>query len=69
MPTFLKNFQPLKEAHKSVVSKVLGALGIYNSRGSVIDWQLYLKIQSIFKYHTAAKDILVDFWLKVSSIF
>ena len=49
-----------------MVAKVLAALGIYNSRGSVIDWQLYFKIQSIFKYHTAAKHILVDFWLKVS---
>ena len=49
-----------------MVKKVLAALGIYNSRASVIDWQLYLKIQSIFKYHTAAKEILVDFWLKVS---
>jgi hypothetical protein len=69
VPAFLKNFQPLKEAHKHVVEKIVGALGLQNSRASVIDWDLFLKIQSLFKYHTATREVYVDFWQKVSYLF
>ena len=48
---------------------MLSAFGISNTRASVVNWDLYLKILSILQFYTASREIYVDFWLKYFNIY
>ena len=48
---------------------MLSAFGISNTRASVVNWDLYLKIVSILQFYTASREVYVDFWLKYFNIY
>ena len=48
---------------------MLTAFGISNTRASVVNWDLYLKIVSILQFYTASREIYVDFWLKYFNVY
>lgn len=35
----------------------------------MISWDIYLKIVSILEYHTAKREVYVDFWLKYFNLY
>ena len=47
----------------------MSAFGISNTRASVINWDLYLKIVSILQFHTASRETYVEFWLKYFNLY
>ena len=60
---FIKTCQELKEKHPEVSRKILVSIGIpLSGKNPVIDWNTYLKIMSIIRYHTITKEQSLDFW-------
>ena len=62
---FIKTCQELKEKHPEVSHNILISIGIpLLGKNPFIDWNSYLKIMSIIRYHTITKEQSLDFWLK-----
>lgn len=62
---FLEGCQDIKEMHPDVSKLMLKAIGlqVYNPKTKV-NWNMFLKIQSILRYYTATKDVYFDFWMR-----
>jgi hypothetical protein len=48
---------------------MLSAFGLSNTRSSIINWELYLKIIGILQCHTASREVYAEFWLKFFNLY
>lgn len=68
---FFKVSRVLKKIHPDVKEKFIYAMGLpsFKDKHSIVDWNNYLKLQSLCRFYTASYEDYIEFWKKVSAFF
>jgi hypothetical protein len=63
--TFVQQDIELREKHFESARNIMNALGYrVDNSATIIDWDAYLKVQSLIKYNSMPNDQAMDFWIK-----
>ena len=62
--TFIRQDIELKEKHVDSAIAIMNALGYrVDNSSTIIDWNAYLKVQSLIKYNSIPNEQAMDFWI------